>query len=72
MSDVLVVLHRIAAGGSIRSVVNGGRPTYFTEDEVRDRLTRADHRLEEDGVEGIIATLSTGLGSSARASDPPS
>ena len=61
MRHIEVALHRISVGGSIRVVVNGGRPTYLSEQEVRDRLSRQP-RLDAERLDDIVRSLNTGGG----------
>ncbi len=61
MKQIEVALHRESAGGSIRVVVDGGRPGYLTEPEVRDRLQRQP-RLDAERLEDIVRNLNTGHG----------
>src|SRR5262249_24515274 len=58
--SVRVELHRIEAGGSVRSVVNGGAPTYFTETELRENLRGVP--ISPEDVEKILSDLSAGRG----------
>ncbi len=59
MKHIEVALHRVAVGGSIRVVINGGRPSYLSEPEVRDRLSRQP-RLDAERLEDIVRNLNTG------------
>ena len=61
MKNIEVALHRVAVGGSIRVVIDGGRPTYLTEREVRDRLS-GQPRLDAERLEDIVRKLNTGDG----------
>lgn len=58
--NVRVDLHRIAAGGSIRVIIDGGPPSYLTEAELRERLRQVARSPEE--IEKIVADLSAGRG----------
>ena len=56
MKHIEVALHRVAVGGSIRVVVNGGRPSYLTDREVRDRLN-GQPRLDAERMDDIVRNL---------------
>ncbi len=56
MKHIEVALHRVAVGGSIRVVINGGRPSYLSEREVRDRLN-GQPRLDAERMDDIVRNL---------------
>jgi len=56
MKHIEVALHRVAVGGSIRVVVNGGRPSYLSDREVRDRLN-GQPRLDAERMDDIVRNL---------------